>query len=234
MQTEANDRDDDAAMSVRQGHGALVVVDMQNDNVRKDAPMYTPQATAAIAPIRRALGAARAGGVKVIFAAHAHRRDGSDMGHFAERYPAIREGRALIEGTPGAMICDELAPRADEPVIVKRRHSAFVGTDLDILLRCLSVETLVIAGFATSSCVLSTARDAIAANYRTVVLGDASAAGGVPDRGWGAWSGEQVHGVGLSVMAGNTARIWSVDQFVRSLAAEDGTRGRATAGTRTA
>lgn len=226
MQPEGNGGEAAAGSVLRRPNSALIVVDMQNDNVLPGAPMFTPESRLGIPGIQRALAAARAHGAKVIFAAHAHRADGSDMGHFAERYPAIREGRALIEGTPGAMICDELRPQPDEPVIVKRRHSAFVGTDLDIMLRCLSIETLVIAGFATSSCVLSTARDAIAANYRTVVLADASGAGAVPDRGWGAWSGAQVHDVGLSVMAGNTARIWTVEQFIHSFAPEEGAHNR--------
>ncbi|MFT3721003.1 cysteine hydrolase family protein [Pseudorhodoferax sp.] len=195
----------------------LIVIDMQKDNVDVGAPMFFPQARAAIEPNRRALELARAAAMLVVFAMHAHRADGRDMGRFADRYPAIRERRALIEGTPGAEICDELRPNADELVIKKRRHSTFFGTDLDIVLRSQRIDTVVIAGLATSSCVISTARDACAHEYRTVVLGDACVAGSVADRGWGAWDGDQITAAGLSVMAGNTAEVLTVEQFAALL-----------------
>lgn len=186
---------------------------MQNDNVVPGAPMFKPEAREAIAPIQRALKFARANKMRVIYAAHAHRSDGSDMGRFAQLYPAILEGRSLIEGTPGAAICDELRPETGEIVIVKRRHSAFVGTDLDIVLRSSSIDTVFIVGYAVASCVLSTARDAIAGDYRTIVLGDACAAGSVTDLGWGSAAGGDVKQTGLAVMAGNTAQVWTVNEF---------------------
>lgn len=192
---------------------AVVVIDMQKDNVDQGAPMFNAQAHAAIGGIKRMLGLARSRGLRVIYVRQAHRPDGSDMGKFADHYPAIRERRALIDGTPGAEICDELRPEPGDISITKRRHSAFVGTDLDIVLRCSGINTLALAGLATSSCVLSTARDAIALDYRTIVLADGCGAGPMPDSGWGLWSSDDIHRVGLTVMSANTAEVMQMEVF---------------------
>ena len=53
--------------------------------------------------------------------------------------------------------------------------SAFAGTDLDMILRANGIETLVLAGIATSGVVLSTVRHAADADYRLVVVGDCCA-----------------------------------------------------------
>jgi len=79
---------------------ALIGIDMQNDNELPRAPLFKQEARDCIAPILRALAFARDNGVRVIYIAQAHRSDGSDLGQFGELYPAAREGRALIEGTP--------------------------------------------------------------------------------------------------------------------------------------
>jgi ureidoacrylate peracid hydrolase len=202
---------------IRAMSSVVLVIDMQKDNVIPGRAMFNPEAHRAIAPNRRLLEFARKIGLRIIFITHAHRANGTDMGKFVEQYDAIREHRALIEGTEGADVCDELQPCGDEIIIVKRRHSGFYGTDLDIVLRSLGIDTVVITGLATSSCVLSTARDAIAHDYRTIVLGDACTAAALPNRGWGQWSGDDIHLAGLTVMASNTGRVMTVDAFIAQI-----------------
>jgi nicotinamidase-related amidase len=68
-----------------------------------------------------------------------------------------------------------LAPRPDEPVIIKRRISAFSGSDLDVLLRGANANALVLGGISTSGVVLSTVRQAADLDYRLTVLADACA-----------------------------------------------------------
>jgi nicotinamidase-related amidase len=57
--------------------------------------------------------------------------------------------------------------------VVKRRTSAFSGSDLDVLLRAAHVERLILAGLTTSGVVLSTMREAADRDYRITVLSDA-------------------------------------------------------------
>lgn len=80
----------------------------------------------------------------------------------ADAFPHMRRsGRAYtLRGTPGAQILPELEVRPAEPVLVKKRFSAFFGTDLEARLRALQATTVVLAGITTSWCVRSTATDA--------------------------------------------------------------------------
>ena len=55
--------------------------------------------------------------------------------------------------------------------------SAFAGSDLEVLLRAKGVDTLVLAGIATSGVVLSTLRQAADADYGLVVVKDCCADG---------------------------------------------------------
>jgi nicotinamidase-related amidase len=74
---------------------------------------------------------------------------------------------------PPTQVIDRFAPRGDEHVVVKKRISAFAGSDLDLLLRGLGVDALVLGGIATSGVVLSTVRQAADLDFRLTVLADA-------------------------------------------------------------
>jgi nicotinamidase-related amidase len=65
-----------------------------------------------------------------------------------------------------------LGPADDDIVITKHRISAFIGTDLDMILRANEIETLVLFGIATSGVVLSTLVDAVDMDYRVIVIKD--------------------------------------------------------------
>src|SRR5262249_57512242 len=65
---------------------------------------------------------------------------------------------------------------ASDLVIDKHRHSAFHGTDLDLRLRSLRRESVVLTGVNTNVCVEATARDACALDYWTLVVSDATGA----------------------------------------------------------
>ncbi len=75
-------------------------------------------------------------------------------------------------GTWGAEAVGSLAPLPGEAVVEKWRSSAFTGTNLDMVLRCMGIETVICTGVATHACVDSTARDATFHDYYTVVVRD--------------------------------------------------------------
>jgi nicotinamidase-related amidase len=141
-------------------HAALIVVDMQNDFVAVGAPFETPAGRAIVPRLRQAIAFCRSRGIPVIYTAHVHSRDGSDMGLF-ELNESIAAGVALREGQPGVEIYPEIAPEPGELVIKKHRFSAFYGTDLELHLRGLAVEVVVVSGVTTENCCHATARDAM-------------------------------------------------------------------------
>jgi biuret amidohydrolase len=189
---------------------AMIVVDMQNDFVAPGAPMETPAARAMVPRLAEALGICRQAGIRIVYTAHVHRRDGSDMGLFDDMHPPIASRAALVDGTLGVDIYPDLAPRPGEHIIKKHRYSGFFGTDLDILLREWGVDTVIISGTTTENCCQATARDAMFRNYRVVFLSDATATYDYPDRGFGAMPNAAVHHATLVILAASTAHVMPV------------------------
>jgi nicotinamidase-related amidase len=94
-----------------------------------------------------------------------------------------------IEGTPATEFCEECMPEPGELVITKRRPSAFVGTDLAMVLRARGVESVAVVGVSTGGCVEATVRDATHNDFYAVLIDDAV----------GAYNTE-VHEAALTVM----------------------------------
>jgi nicotinamidase-related amidase len=163
------------------GRAALVVVDMQRDFLEEAAGCYAPGSDEIVARIARLIDAAREEGVPVIFTQEAHRPGGVDAGREADPgagigYPGGGPDSPVpphcIEGTAGIDIVDELSPSANDFRIKKRRYSCFLGTDLDLLLRNLGVETLLVTGVDSNVCVLWTVGDAWQRDYHVRVVED--------------------------------------------------------------
>jgi biuret amidohydrolase len=192
---------------------AMIVVDMQNDFVASGAAMETPAARQIVPKIAEALRLCRDAGIKIIYTAHVHRRDGCDMGLFDDLHPPIANRDALVDGTPGVEIYADLAPASGEHVIKKHRYSGFFGTDLDIILREWGVDTVIIAGTTTENCCHATARDAMFRNYRVVFLSDATATYDYPDRGFGSMPAAEIHHATIVILAASTAHVMSVDDM---------------------
>src|SRR5262249_42532432 len=62
-------------------------------------------------------------------------------------------GETFVRGTPENGVIDELAPLPDEPVINKITAGGFVSTPLDVYLRGMGAEYLLVTGVATNACV---------------------------------------------------------------------------------
>lgn len=159
---------------------ALLVVDMQNAFVMSGGSMArlglgTARGHAVIEPIRRLLDVFRARRLPVIHTATTFRADYVDAGLVPERFPALRPLGHIISGTWDAQIVERLLPRAGEYLIGKSRFNAFYGTNLELVLRSLHVDTLVVAGVATNIGVESTIREAFIRDLRVVLPRDATA-----------------------------------------------------------
>ncbi len=144
---------------------ALIVIDMLNEFV---SGRMRCEGTASIIPKIRILAEHfRNRGCPVIYICDTH-------------YPGVdRElelwGEHAIAGTWGAEVVDELKPGERDYVVRKRRYSGFFQTDLDLLLRELGVDRLVLTGIDTNICVRHTAADAFFRGYRIAVVRDAVA-----------------------------------------------------------
>ena len=84
-------------------------------------------------------------------------------------------GHMAVRGDPGHEILDQVAPRRGDLVLDKNTSSAFHSSPMDLLLRNMKVETLVLTGLATDQCVLATAIDAADRGFHVIMAADACA-----------------------------------------------------------
>lgn len=103
----------------------------------------------------------------------AWRRAGLPLIHV--RHDSVMEGSVLAPGHPGNAHRPGFVPLEGEPLVTKSVNAAFIGTDLDLRLRRLNIDTVVLFGISTDMCVSTTARVAANLGYRTIVIGDACA-----------------------------------------------------------
>jgi nicotinamidase-related amidase len=122
------------------------------------------------------LRASRQKGVLVVHAPAGHRPGYPELP--AKLWPLsnlLTKTGALVRGTWGAEIIDQLKPLDDEIVVYNYSTSAFSHTELDIILRNKGISELVLSGLVTNWVVESTARDAVNRGYFVYILHDCCA-----------------------------------------------------------
>jgi nicotinamidase-related amidase len=173
---------------------ALLIIDMQNDFVLEGKPLRVAGAKAVIPGIQTVLTEFRKRSLPVFHVLRVHRPDGSDVE--INRKELFARAPFAVEGTKGAAVIDEIIPLKGEYMIPKTRMSAFIGTELDLMLRTLGISTLFICGIQTPNCIRTTVFDGIAYNYPVVLIDDATGA-----------SSEEVHRANVRDMQNIGVRI---------------------------
>jgi nicotinamidase/pyrazinamidase len=113
--------------------------------------------------------------------------------------------------TPGQEPIPELYDKQKDTIVHKRRYSGFFGSDLDLTLRELDVDSLMLHGWSTSLAVLSTAIDAWQLAYPTTVVSDLTIA-----HAWGGHSVEETQQWSLDfIKAFAMSRIATTDELMR-------------------
>lgn len=151
------------------GRVALVVVDIQAGVSNGDSTLPHVGQEEAIPRAVEALQAARAAELPVIHFKEVHRKEMVDFGRELDGAEPVH----CLETWPGTDYHPDTYPIDGEFPMQKRRYSCFVGTDLDLLLRGLKVDTLVLVGAMTNVCVHYTFVDAHQLDYHVHVVEDA-------------------------------------------------------------
>jgi nicotinamidase-related amidase len=163
------------------GHAALVVVDVQNDFCSPQGSLpagygFDLQFVEAMVPrLQGLIEAARRAGIPVIFVRTVH-DPSNDSPAWLDRLGDGNErtGVTCRTGSWGAeLFC--VAPALGDHVVVKHRFSAFVGTNLAIILRSLGVSSVLFTGVATEVCVESTLRDGLFHDFYVTLVQDCAA-----------------------------------------------------------
>jgi biuret amidohydrolase len=164
-------------MSTRElieGNPVLIVIDIQggdSTNVADGAIPSMPGYDDNMDRVPELITKAREAAVPVVFFQEAHRRDLVDFGRELDGVEDVH----LLEGDPGTEISSSLGLRPDDYLIRKRRYSCFFGTELEILLKGLRANTLILVGGNTDVCVHYTFVDGHQHDYFCRVVEDAVA-----------------------------------------------------------
>lgn len=209
------------------GSACLLIIDMQNDFLSPEGYFAVNQHWPVerfrkmmedVARLRREVK--QAGG-RVIYTATGYSPDGSDA--YTNRHrilPSIfiePDGRprqhsaAVTKGSWGAEIIPALAPEGDDYVVHKRRFNAFYQTELEHMLRCWNIKTLIVTGVITEVCVESTVREAFIRDFDVLVVRE----------GVGSWSKER-HEASLVNMDFSYARVVGGEELLEKVKSKGG------------
>ena len=169
------------ALEISKQHTALLAMDFENDIIHPEGAFKDfgfAQMVAennVIDKTSQLLTAARGAGISVIYVSVKFRPSYPERPANSGLWQGLHGATALVEGTWGARIHDQLTPQDGDHMVTKRGVSAFAASDLEQLLHTNRIGTLLLAGVATNFVVEGTARQACDLGYNTIVVGDCCA-----------------------------------------------------------
>jgi gluconolactonase len=174
----------DEVLQLDAKRSALVIQDMQNDVIIEGGAFADSGAPAhaiaqnAVANVADLAAACRAAGVPVIHVWYIVEAGAPGLRQNAPLFQGVKEANALVRGSWGAAPADGLEPQDGDHVVEKMRMNGFYETRLDILLRGLGADQLIITGAWTNMSIEHTARHGADAGYEVVVPSDGTSTTG--------------------------------------------------------
>jgi biuret amidohydrolase len=199
---------------------ALVAIDMHRghlDPAVATLPLPAERCPGVIARARELFTGLRGLGVPVVHVVTKYRDPAETLANpfwnaITDDPTKKRSGnrRHNVAGMPGTEIIPELLEPFDFVVDTKKRYSPFLHTDLEFLLsRRLAVDTVILAGINTTTCVLCAAFEATNRDFRVVVAADAV----------DSMDGEEMHRFALRLTSAALGWPLGTDEIVRALGA---------------
>ena len=146
---------------------ALLVMDMQDGILGS-----IPNSSFLTGNTATAIAKARSSNIPVIYVIIGFRAGTPEISTRNKGLTAAMQRFANIDMAAFMKIHTAIAPQEGDIIVIKRSVSAFTGSDLEVVLRSLGIQHLVLTGIATSGVVLSTLREAADKDYRITVLSD--------------------------------------------------------------
>jgi len=174
----------DEVLQLDPKRSALVIQDMQNDVIIEGGAFAESGAPAhaiaqnAVANVADLAAACRSAGVPVIHIWYIVEKGAPGLRQNAPLFQGVKEADALVRGTWGVAPAEGLEPQDGDHVVEKMRMNGFYETRLDILLRGLGADQLVITGAWTNMSIEHTARHGADAGYEVVVASDGTSTTG--------------------------------------------------------
>jgi gluconolactonase len=174
----------DEVLQLDPKRSALIIQDLQND-VIIEGGAFADSGAPAHATAQNVVGnvadlaaACRGAGVAVIHVWYIVEQGAAGLKQNAPLFQGVKEANALVRGTWGAAPADGLEPQDGDHVVEKMRMNGFYDTRLDILLRGLGADTIIVSGAWTNMSIEHTARHGADAGYEVVVPSDGTSTTG--------------------------------------------------------
>ena len=168
----------DEGLKLDPSRSAMIIQDLQND-VMIDGGAFADSGAPAhataqnvVANVADLAAACRAAGVPVIHIWYIVEQGAPGLKQNAPLFQGVKEANALVRGSWGAAPAEGLEPQDGDHVVEKMRMNGFYNTRLDILLRGLGADQLIISGAWTNMSIEHTARHGADAGYEVVVASD--------------------------------------------------------------
>jgi nicotinamidase-related amidase len=178
---------------------ALLIMDMQASILGR-----LPNAAAVINNVSKAIERARNNKIRVMYVTVGFRPGMPEFNLNNKGFAVSKERFANADMNEFMKVHEAIAPLENEIVIVKRRVSAFTGSDLEVVLRSQGIQHIVLTGVATSGVVLSTTREAADKDYRITVLADCCAD-----------ADEEVHRVLITKVFQRQAEVMNLEDWLK-------------------
>jgi nicotinamidase-related amidase len=189
---------------------ALLNIDMQNCFVH-GSPISAPQGLVVEQRINRLAAACRKAGVLVVHTSIVLRADGSNRGVLDEFSAPVKQG-LLNKGSDSAALHSGLVVEPGDILLDKPRFGAFYGTDLELILRSRSIDTVIISGVATNVCCETTAREAAVRDFHVLFLSDGTATADM-----GKATADELQRATCETLGFLFAQVLTVDQMIRKV-----------------
>ena len=191
---------------------ALIIQDLQNDVIGEGGAFADSGAPAhaksqnVVENVKRLAEAARQAGMPVIHVLYIVDEGAPGLKQNAPLFIGVKEANALVRGSWGAAPVDGLEPQPGDHVVEKMRMNGFYDTRLDILLRGLGADTIVITGAWTNMSIEHTARHGADAGFEVLVVSDGTST-----------TGDEWQQAALNYAMTNVARVLSTEEAVQAL-----------------
>jgi gluconolactonase len=191
---------------------ALIIQDLQNDVIIEGgafggsgSPEHAKSQNV-IENVAKLADAFRKAGAPVIHVHYIVEEGAVGLKTNAPLFQGVKDGNALVRGSWGAAAADGVEPKEGDHVVEKMRMNGFFQTRLDVLLRGLGVDTIVVSGAFTNMSIEHTARHGADAGYTVLVPSDGTST-----------TSEDWQQAALNYAMTNVGRVATVDEIAPAL-----------------
>ena len=133
------------------------------------------------------------------------------------RHDSVEEGSTLRPEHPGNAHRPGFVPLPGEALVTKSVNAAFIGTDLDLRLRRLGADTLVVFGISTDMCVSTTIRVGANMGFKMILVEDACDCFDLPDGKGSTISARAIHDAHVATLRVEFARVMTTGEVLAAL-----------------